>query len=195
MLKATFSEDLSGLTYANLSYWFYTDGEMAEVAGLSNLPEVREMRYAFSNCDGLTELDLSGFPTEGAHGPVLLLLGLLEPGDNLGGCGLVAARGVRGVRHVLRLRGAGGRRGDDVRQRGPGRGLLPDRRPAGGSGISDGEGLGLGVQCLPDPLIELFSAEAPGLVYGPEGLSYLIGARIVLCVFEVPAHVFGKVCR
>ena len=38
---------------------------MAEVAGLSNLPEVREMRYAFSNCDGLTELDLSGFPTEG----------------------------------------------------------------------------------------------------------------------------------
>lgn len=65
VLKATFSEDLSGLTYANLSYWFYTDGEMTEVAGLSNLPEVREMRYAFSSCDGLTELDLSGFPTEG----------------------------------------------------------------------------------------------------------------------------------
>ena len=65
VLKATFSEDLSGLTYANLSYWFYTDGEMAEVTGLSNLPEVREMRYAFSSCDGLTELDLSGFPTEG----------------------------------------------------------------------------------------------------------------------------------
>ena len=65
VLKATFSEDLSGLTYANLSYWFYTDGEMAEVTGLSNLPEVREMRYAFSNCDGLTELNLSGFPTEG----------------------------------------------------------------------------------------------------------------------------------
>ena len=130
VLKATFSEDLSGLTYANLSYWFYyTDGEMTEVVGLSNLPEVREMRYAFSNCDGLTELDLSGFPTEGAHGPVLLLLGLLEPGDNLGGCGLVAARGVRGVRHVLRLRAAGGRRGDDVRRRRPGRGLLPDRRP------------------------------------------------------------------
>ena len=65
VLKATFSEDLLGLTYANLSYWFYTDGEMTEVVGLSNLPEVREMRYAFSNCDGLTELDLSGFPTEG----------------------------------------------------------------------------------------------------------------------------------
>ena len=104
VLKATFSEDLSGLTYANLSYWFYTDGEMAEVAGLSNLPEVREMRYAFSNCDGLTELDLSGFPTEGLTDLFYCFSGCSNLGDNPGGCGLVAARGVRGVRHVLRLR-------------------------------------------------------------------------------------------
>lgn len=63
--RAVFSEDVSGLSFANLSYWFYGDGAMASVEGLSNLPEVREMRYAFSTCDGLTELDLAGFPTHG----------------------------------------------------------------------------------------------------------------------------------
>ncbi len=63
VLKATFAADLSTLDHVNLSYWFYGDGGLAEVAGLSNLPAVREMRYAFCSCDGLTELDLSGFPT------------------------------------------------------------------------------------------------------------------------------------
>ncbi len=64
VLKATFAADLSSLDFVNLSFWFYGDGQLAEVAGLSNLPAVREMRYAFCSCDGLTELDLSGFPTE-----------------------------------------------------------------------------------------------------------------------------------
>lgn len=63
VLKASFAEDLSSLGFVNLSYWFYGDGELSEVAGLSNLPAVREMRYAFSSCDGLAALDLSGFPT------------------------------------------------------------------------------------------------------------------------------------
>lgn len=62
VLKATFAADLSSLNFVNLSYWFFGDGQLAEVEGLSNLPAVREMRYAFSSCDGLTELDFSGFP-------------------------------------------------------------------------------------------------------------------------------------
>ena len=63
VLKATFAEDLSSLDFVNLSYWFYGDGELSEVVGLSNLPAVREMRYAFAGCDGLVTIDLSGFPT------------------------------------------------------------------------------------------------------------------------------------
>ena len=63
VLKATFSADLSSLDFVNLSYWFYGDGELSEVVGLSNLPAVREMRYAFCSCDSLVEIDLSGFPT------------------------------------------------------------------------------------------------------------------------------------
>lgn len=63
VLKATFAEDLSSLDFVNLSYWFYGDGELSEVVGLSNLPAVREMRYTFAGCDGLATLDLSGFPT------------------------------------------------------------------------------------------------------------------------------------
>lgn len=63
VLKATFAEDLSSLDFVNLSYWFYGDGELSEVVGLSNLPTVREMRYTFAGCDGLVTLDLSGFPT------------------------------------------------------------------------------------------------------------------------------------
>lgn len=63
VLKATFAADLASLDVVNLSYWFYGDDALAEVAGLSNLPAVREMRYAFANCEGLVVLDLSGFPT------------------------------------------------------------------------------------------------------------------------------------
>ena len=63
VLKATFAADLASLDLVNLSYWFYGDDALAEVAGLSNLPAVREMRYAFANCEGLVTLDLSGFPT------------------------------------------------------------------------------------------------------------------------------------
>ena len=63
VLKATFAEDLSSLDFVNLSYWFYGDGELSEVVGLSNLSAVREMRYTFAGCDGLVTLDLSGFPT------------------------------------------------------------------------------------------------------------------------------------
>ncbi len=63
VLKATFAADLSALDHVNLSFWFYGDHGLAEVEGLSNLPAVREMRYALCSCDGLTELDLSGFPT------------------------------------------------------------------------------------------------------------------------------------
>ena len=63
VLKATFAADLASLDLVNLSYWFYGDDALAEVAGLSNLPAVREMRYAFANCEGLVALDLSGFPT------------------------------------------------------------------------------------------------------------------------------------
>ena len=54
VLKATFAADLASLDLVNA---------LAEVAGLSNLPAVREMRYAFANCEGLVTLDLSGFPT------------------------------------------------------------------------------------------------------------------------------------
>ena len=63
VLKATFAADLASLDLVNLSYWFYGDDALAEVAGLANLPAVREMRYAFANCEGLVALDLSGFPT------------------------------------------------------------------------------------------------------------------------------------
>ena len=63
VLKATFSADLSSLDFVNLNYWFYGDNELSEVVGLSNLPAVREMRYAFCSCDSLVEIDLSGFPT------------------------------------------------------------------------------------------------------------------------------------
>ncbi|MDN0056364.1 hypothetical protein [Collinsella ihumii] len=59
--KATFSADLAAYDFINLSFMFHSFSALSEVAGLSNLPGVREARYAFANCGALEELDLSGF--------------------------------------------------------------------------------------------------------------------------------------
>ena len=61
--KATFTADLSAYSYINLNFFFHSFSALSEVAGMANLPDVKEMRYAFANCTGLTELDLCGFDT------------------------------------------------------------------------------------------------------------------------------------
>lgn len=62
--RVSFAEDLAGLPFANLSYWFYGESTLAEVDGLANLP-LREARFAFANCGALAALDLRGLPTGG----------------------------------------------------------------------------------------------------------------------------------
>lgn len=46
---------------ANLGYAFYAHQSLASVAGLANLRGTRDLRYAFSGCQALAEIDLSGF--------------------------------------------------------------------------------------------------------------------------------------
>lgn len=58
--KATFAADLATYDYMNLNFLFHSFSALSEVAGMGNLPGVKEARYAFANC-GLTELDLCGF--------------------------------------------------------------------------------------------------------------------------------------
>lgn len=60
MLRATFAADLAALSYVNLNYWFHSESDMAEVAGIGNLPGIRHMDFAFYGCDSLVSIDLSG---------------------------------------------------------------------------------------------------------------------------------------
>ncbi len=58
--SATVAADAAGLSGANLNYWFYGHQALGSVAGLGNLPAVRQMRYAFTSCTALVSLDLRG---------------------------------------------------------------------------------------------------------------------------------------
>lgn len=60
MLRATFAADLVALSYVNFNYWFHSETDMAEVAGIGNLPGIRHMDFAFYGCDSLVSIDLSG---------------------------------------------------------------------------------------------------------------------------------------
>lgn len=47
--------------FYDMDYWFYGHGSLSAVSGLGSLNGTREMRYAFSGCAALEELELSGF--------------------------------------------------------------------------------------------------------------------------------------
>ena len=56
-----FRSDLAALTCVNMNYWFYSWTAITSFVGLGNIPNVHAMRYAFTSCQGITELDFSGF--------------------------------------------------------------------------------------------------------------------------------------
>ena len=53
-------------TLTSTAYWFYQLSYLSSIKGISNLKtdNVTNMRYMFSNCSGLTSLDVSGFKTD-----------------------------------------------------------------------------------------------------------------------------------
>lgn len=55
-----FTADMATFSYLNLNYIFYSCTNLASVAGMGNLANVRSMRYTFSSCAFAT-LDLRGF--------------------------------------------------------------------------------------------------------------------------------------
>lgn len=55
----------AGFTELNLDYWFYAYTGITSFEGLGNLTPVSQMRYAFSSCIGVTELDLTGLDPSG----------------------------------------------------------------------------------------------------------------------------------
>lgn len=59
--RVAIAADMATYGHVNTNYWFYGHQAITEVAGMGNLNGVREMQHAFNSCEGLTEIDLSGF--------------------------------------------------------------------------------------------------------------------------------------
>ncbi len=60
LVRATFAADMGSFAHLNLNYLFYSCSNLAAIAGLGNLANVRSMRYTFSSC-AVAELDFRGF--------------------------------------------------------------------------------------------------------------------------------------
>lgn len=60
LTSARFASDMSGFSYLNLNYLFYSCINLASVSGLGNLSGVRSMRFTFASCT-VTTMDFRGF--------------------------------------------------------------------------------------------------------------------------------------
>lgn len=60
LTSATFAADMATFSYLNLIYLFYSCTNLATIAGLGNLSNVRQMCYTFASC-AVTTLDFRGF--------------------------------------------------------------------------------------------------------------------------------------
>ena len=53
--------DMGSFSEINMNYWFYSLTAITSFVGIGNLANVHEMQFAFSACQGVNELDFSGF--------------------------------------------------------------------------------------------------------------------------------------
>lgn len=56
-----FRSDMGTFSEINMNYWFYSLTAITSFVGIGNLANVHEMQFAFSSCQGVTELDFTGF--------------------------------------------------------------------------------------------------------------------------------------
>ena len=56
-----FRSDMGTFATINMNYWFYSLTAITSFVGIGNLANVHEMQFAFSSCQGVTELDFTGF--------------------------------------------------------------------------------------------------------------------------------------
>lgn len=126
LTSATFASDMAAFSYLNLNYLFYSCTNLASVSGLGNLSgaldalHVQLLRVHRNRLPGVRPVD--------ARGPVLHVLGVLAPDDDLCGRDLGAAfERHHGLSVLPQLRQPRGRQRHGVGQQQDGIHLLPHR--------------------------------------------------------------------
>ena len=56
-----FCSDSGSFSTIHMNHWFYLLTAITSFVGIGNLANVHEMQFAFSSCQGATELDFTGF--------------------------------------------------------------------------------------------------------------------------------------